>query len=175
MVDIITTLKKLQALAGGTSFEFEREAAIQKIRDLMEAHGISEQDLNDSAATTYEFKYHGERERLLLGQIFYKVMGEKYTTYRFRRGGRKIAYTVGLDCTAAQRIEVEFLFDFYRDLYRREEQRFYHAFVQKHRLFGETPEGYKSKMTDEEMFKMGLMMEGMEDATPHKQLTGNAE
>ena len=173
MADIYCTLRKIKALADGTNFEGERESALDKLRELMERHGISEQDLNHDTISTYDFKYKGERENLLLQQIFYKVMNvREFKTYEYRQRGKKVRNTVGLDCTLVQSVEIKFLFEFYRDLYRKEEQAFYIAFIHKHDIFGGVSDNTESEqVSEEELQKMFQMMRGMDNATLHKQLT----
>jgi len=174
MADINSTLRKVKALADGTSNENERNAALDKFYELMEKHGVSESDLEDEAVTTHDFKWKGERERTLLKQILYKVLNSTdFTSYTYRRGGRKVSNLLGIDCTKAQKLEVDFLFDFYKELYRREEESFYTAFVQKHHLFGNPSEGEGEELSLEEYLKYRQMMGAMDDSSPHRQLAVN--
>lgn len=173
MADIYSTLKKLKAIADDTSFECEREAALNKLREFMERHGISERELSDDVLATYDFKYKGERERQLLYQVFHKVLDtHNIKTYKYHKGGQKVRSTVGIDLTAAQSIEIQFLFDFYRDLYRREEQAFFVAFVNKHNLYGSSNDSEGETLSRTELMKLYQMMEGMDSATPYKQIEG---
>ena len=175
MADIYSTLKKIKALADVTNFEAEKESALELLQRLMDKHGITEQDLNDDAVARYEFHYRNDRESHLLQQIFCKVLNSgNLSIYSYIRGGKKLGRRVGLDCTATQSIEIKFLFDFYRRLYAKEEKAFYHAFIQKHRLFRETvsdEEMSGDPLSPEEYEKMLNMMNGMDDATPLKQIT----
>lgn len=172
MTDINSTLLKIKALADGTTFEGERESALEHLHRLMEKHGITEQDLNDDVVTTHEFKFRNARERILLLQVLYKVFDNtSWTSYSYSKNGRKVSNTVGVDCTKAQKLEVDFLYDFYKRLYRKEEDLFFTAFVNKHNLFGSKPTGGKSKeLSREEARRLAQMMNGMDDATPHKQI-----
>ena len=66
------------------------------------------------------------------------------------------------------------MFDFYRELYKKEEEAFYSAFIHKHKLFRDSGEAVE--VSHEEYMKMQMMMKGMENATPHKRLEAkNAE
>ena len=171
MKNIKSTLQKLQALANGTNFEHERESALEHLHRLMEKHGITEQDLSDEATDTYELKFKGKRERHLLLQVLYKVFGDmNWTQYAYRRNGRKIATQIGVDCTPSQKIEIDFLFGFYKDLYRREEEAFYDAFIQKHSIFGNST-GEGKELTAEESLKLHMMMKSMSDDSPQRRLT----
>jgi hypothetical protein len=169
-------LLKIKALAEGTSFEFERKSALEHLHRLMEKHGVSEQDLNNEAVSTHEFKYSSKRERQLLTQVIYKVFVEKkWTQYGYRRNGRKVSNIFGVDCTTAQKIEIDFLFGFYKELYRKEEKIFFNAFINKHKLFGVSCESDDSdnESDENEIRKMMSMMNGMDNATPHKLIEAN--
>ena len=170
MADIHSTLRKIKSLADGTPFEFEKESALQHLQMLMEKHGISENDLNDEAVTTRKFFYKSKRERSILIQIMEKVFAGKYKTYFYQRRGHTLQI-VGVDCTASQKIEVDFLYSFYKALYRKEEKLFFTGFIHKHSLFRPTnPDEEAGSMDEDEYLKMLQMMEGMENATPHKQI-----
>ncbi|MDR0286148.1 MAG: hypothetical protein LBI03_00330 [Clostridiales bacterium] len=137
----------------------------------MKKHGISEQDLNDNIVTTHEFKFKGKREHSLLMQVLYKVFGDTdWKQYTYSRNGRKIPYTIGIDCTPTQKIEIDFLFCFYKELYHREEKIFFDAFILKHSLFGIPKNGNSKHLSQEELLKMKLIMKGMENTTPYKQI-----
>ena len=171
MADINSTLLKIKSLADGTPYAHEREVTLGKLHKLMEKLGITEQDLNDELVSTHDFKFRNKREKLLLNQILYKVFGSlDWVDYSYIRGKRIISNIIGIECTKAQKIEIDFLFDFYKRLYKKEEQSFYEAFVQKHNLFG-TPDDRAGKtLKPEESMKRKKMMSGMENATPYKQI-----
>jgi len=170
MANINSTLQKIKALANGTSNVHEREAALKKLHELMELHGISEADLESDDVQTHIFKWRNKRERHLLTQVILKVMDcNDLTTYAYRRGGRKIAGEMGLDCTVAQKLEIDFMFSFYKDLYRREEEAFYSAFIQKHKIYGPLS-GKGKELSNAEFDKMRQLMSGMDDASPQKRI-----
>ena len=171
MTGINNTLRKLKVLAEGTEFEHERDSALKMLNELMEKHGITEADLEDETVTTQEFKWKGAREKAILIQVFYKVMDDfGFTTYSFSRNGRTIRNTIGLDCTVAQKLEIDFLFSFYKELYQKEEETFFSAFVQKHKIFGTPAEPRESKLSEYERLKILQLMNGIDDATPHRQI-----
>lgn len=175
MADINSTLRKIKALAEGTANEHEREAALAKFYELMDLHGISESDIADEATEIHVFKWRNKRDRKLLLQITSKVMeSNNLETYCYRRYGRKISGEMGIECTIAQKLEIDFMFGFYKNLYRREEEVFYSAFIQKHKIFG-PPSGEGREVSGEEILKMRQLMEGMENATPHKHISVSEE
>ena len=175
MIDINSTLLHIKALADWSPYEGEREAAAKKLREIMDRHGITEQDLDDSQMSTYKFKHRNKREEALLIQVAYKVLGtDSFKQYQFRRNGRIVPNLSGIMCTIAQRAEIEFLFDFYRELYYREEDKLYDAFVQKHKIFGTSSKDKddQPKLSSEELINMELIMRALSSETPHKRIEG---
>ena len=118
------------------------------------------------------FRYKDNLQRRLLNQIIYMILGnvDKYQ----RAGGRH--KLVGVYCTAAQRIEIEMNFEFFRNAMEKELETFYTAFCNKNRLF--PPEEMAREKTSEdeisnlEALKIGMMMEGMERHTIKKMIEG---
>ena len=166
-------LRKLKALAekgvGG-----EKINAQKKLEALMQKNGITEDELDEETAIECLFNISGIRERRLLMQIIYKVLDSKSNIYirsdHVRNGRRK--RWIGCRATVAQKIEIEFLFDFYKRLYKREEEFFFDTFIQKHELFGRLKEGEEPKSLSKEMaMKMVALMKGMSDETPLRQIT----
>lgn len=111
-------------------------------------------------------------------QIIYKVTNEKGGIYGFtwRRSGRTCKNLVGYDVTRAQKIEIDFLFDFYKRLYQKERKLFLQAFIQKHELFGSLKDGEKpQEMPNDERLRLAFMQRGMSDEQPLRQITGGQE
>ena len=130
-------LKKLKALVD-RGIDGEKVNAEKKLKELMRKYDISENELIEDKITTVAFKYHGKEQRRLLVQIIYKVTNcTDFYTYHSINSGRKSKTSLGADVTAAQKIEIEFLFDFYAKQYEKERSNFLEAFIQKHKLFGE--------------------------------------
>lgn len=106
-------LKKLKALVD-RGIDGEKVSAEKKLKELMRKYDISENELLEDKITTVAFKYHGKEQRRLLVQIIYKVTNcTDFYTYHSINSGRKSKTSLGADVTAAQKIEIEFLFDFY--------------------------------------------------------------
>lgn len=164
-------LRKLRALAkrgvGG-----ERQNAQKKIDELMKKYNISDEELEDEAVELYHFKFSGKREEALLTQIMYKVCDKTDNIYNFVYGksGRTVRSELGCECTLAQRIEIDFLFEFYKRLYKREEELFYHAFVQKHHLFGTSGGGKENDISLDELMRIAQLMSGLSNETPLRQI-----
>lgn len=166
-------LQKLKALAeqgvGGEKINAQR-----KLAALMRKYNISDEDISDEITQPCKFKYRGERERMLLVQVIYKVTNQRGAVFGFRytQTGRTVSNMLGCEATKAQKLEIEFLFDFYKRLYKKEEKALYMAFIQKHAIFGQLKDGETaSELDEEELLKMHLMQQAMSDEQPLKQIT----
>lgn len=130
MVDKAALLKKIRALAergvGG-----EADNAEEILRRLMEKYGVSEDELDEEERRRHDFEYHGKEQEKLLRQVVYKVTGDYAYNLVYRASGRRVKTQLGADCTAAEKVEIEFLFDFYTRLWERERAAFLSAFIQK--------------------------------------------
>lgn len=173
MADQKERLKKLYALAlrgvGG-----EKEQAQVLLEKLLKKYAMSLDDLDEEEVIEYHLTYHGKEQRKLLIQTVYKVLGDTDSLFglRYTASGRKCRTTLGVRCTAAQKIEIEFLFDFYTRVWEKERAALLEAFIQKHDIFGNLKEGEKPReLTAEELEKLHALMRGLSDEKPLKQLT----
>lgn len=166
-------LKKLHALAmrgvGG-----EKEQAQKILEKLMQKYGISLNDLDEEQIREFDIVYHGEIARKLLLQTAYKVTGsaENVTTLVYRQSGRQCRTKMRVRCTEAQKIEIEFLLDFYCKLWEKESAALFRAFIQKHEIFADRADGKCDRISDEEYLKMQQLMRGLSDETPLLQIEG---
>lgn len=168
-------LKKLRELAergvGG-----EKEGAQKTLERLMKKYNIQEADLSEDVEEDHDFRYRNEYEKLLLRQLFYKIVPEykkKAYTYRCGRGSRT---TLGVSCTKAQALQIQIEYDFYRALWKEEVDFFMDAFIQKHRIFREPTEGGgtdEGKMSKEELLRIFAMMKGMQDKSIKPMIEGD--
>lgn len=158
-------LKKLQALAergvGG-----EKETAQKKLDLLMKKYGIEELELSEEKRERYKFKYHNEYERILLIQLFYKIVPnyKNYVYGRMRGRGSKSVYII--ECTKAQEIQLRIEYEFYCSLWKEEVDFFLGAFVQKHRIFAtnnNAEDSEQEQMSLEDILRMQSMMNGMKN------------
>ena len=166
-------LKKLYALAlRGVDGEKEQATAI--LNRLIKKYGISLNELNEDIIKTYDFTFHGKVEEKLLRQITYKVTNETnhFHSLQYVDSGRKCRTQCQIDCTEAQKIEIEFLFDFHKKLWEREAESLLFAYIQKHRLYGELKDGEEGeKCSPEKLEKLCAMMNGLSNETPVVQIT----
>lgn len=168
-MDKAALLKKIRALAergvGG-----EADNAEEILRRLMEKYGVSEDELDEEERRRHDFEYHGKEQEKLLRQVVYKVTGGYAYNLVYRASGRKVKTRIGADCTAAEKLEIEFLFDFYTRLWERERDAFLSAFIQKHRIFTIRDDIEPQEVSREELLKMQALMLGMSDESPVRAL-----
>ncbi len=168
-MDKAALLKKIRALAergvGG-----EADNAEEILRRLMEKYGVSEDELNEEERRRHDFEYHGKEQEKLLRQVVFKVTGGYAYNLVYNATGRKVKTKLGADCTAAEKVEIEFLFDFYTRLWERERAAFLSAFIQKHRIFAIRDDIEPQKLSREELLKMQALMLGMSDESPVRAL-----
>lgn len=163
-------MKKLQALAergvGG-----EKAGAQQKLQELMDKYNITEADLSEDKLENYDFRYKTEWEAWLLCQLFFKIAPDrrKYT-YRYGRGSKS---TYGITCTKAEELQLRVEYDFYRALWKEEQEFFFRAFIQKHRIFGIRKDGGGTTLSDEDWMRMQAMMSGMQNKQMQMMLEDN--
>ncbi|MBQ6519905.1 MAG: hypothetical protein IJI14_14370 [Anaerolineaceae bacterium] len=169
--NIADKLRRLKTLSE-EGFMGEAAAAKRLLDKLLRLYGVTEEDFDDSALKDFIIRFHGAEEEKLLLQIVYKVTNSKDCIYVIKnknRGHRKNIIMV--QCTAAQLAEIEFLFDFYKDLWQKEKEMFLEAFVQKHKIFGKLKEGEEGEsVSAEELLKLLTMMRSLSDETPVKRL-----
>lgn len=168
--ELLKKLKRLSELGYGG----EKINAQRLLTSYMEKYAITEAELNEEETTLCQFKFKTTTDEKLLDQIIYKVTNSTqiygYFSDRQHKRTKKLA---GCYCTQAQRIEIEFLFDFYKRLFEKDLGLFFSAFVQKHKLFGQLKDGEKpTESSRDHLFRMAAMMDGMSDETPLKQLEG---
>lgn len=166
-------IKKLQALAergvGG-----EKDTAKKMLSKLLEKNGISSlEELEADEVEYHLFSYNGKHEITLLKQCIYKVLGAKAdrTTYRTRGTRQKI----GVYCTAAQKIEIELEFEFYRNVFYDELPAFMAAFVQAQGIFPPDAPTKKYdiyKLTEDDIRRM-QMAEGIKKRTRAAMIADN--
>lgn len=168
-------LQKIKALAD-RGVEGERESAQAILSRLMEQYGISEAELEEDRRETAWFAYSQEIERRLLAQIIYMVTGASSYGCVGTYTGRK-RKKLGAECTAAERMEIEANYEFFKAAMSEELEIFFSAFAYKNNLFPPEEKCPKKKieeLTEEErahVMKAGLMMEGMERHTLRKATT----
>lgn len=167
--EIIEKVQKMKALAergiGG-----EKENATQMVERMMEEYDITEDDLREDAVERRWLRFNSKDKyaKKLMAQIIYAVtgVGEYWT-----RGRKAVA---GVECTAAQEIEIASKYAFYYEAYLEDLEVFYSAFINKNGIFPETTDSddddEEREIDYEYLKKVQGMMKGMEKHDYHKQL-----
>lgn len=152
----------------------EREQAQAILDKLLKKYELSLDDIDDEdTAYDYELKYHGEEQHRILHQTVYKVLNSTDEIYsvRYTSSGRLCRNCMVVHCTAIQKVEIEFLFDFYKRIWEKDKEMLMKAFIQKHEIFGSLKEGEKPKeLSEAERSKISNLMKGISDETPIKQI-----
>lgn len=170
----VERIKKIYALAM-QGVDGEKEQAQELLDKLILKYAISLDVLEEDKIDDYCFKYHGEEQKRILFQIIYKVTDSKDIFYSIinPETGRISHTQIGVSCTASQKVEIEFLFDFYKRLWEREKNALLEAFFQQHRLFGNLKEGEKPReLPPEELAKLYAMMSCLSNEEPLLQIEG---
>lgn len=170
-------LKKIKALAE-RGVDGERESAQTLLARLMEQYGISETEIEEERRETAWFPYSQETERRLLNQIIYMVTGAGGFGCVGEYSGRK-RKKMGTECTAAERLEIEANYAFFKEAMKKELEIFYSAFANKNNLFPPAdkvkPQSIEELSPEEKAYyaKVGLMAEGMERHTLRKAIAAS--
>lgn len=165
---LLQKIKRVQALAErGVGGEKDTAAAI--LDTLMKRYDITESDISAEREQLEWFKYKTDLERRLLLQVIYAITGKCASGCVGSYSGRQHK-KVGIECTAAERLEIEISFEFYNAAIQTELERFYSAFLIKNQIY---PPPGKSEVdipppeerSDEEAFKLAAMIAGMDEHT----------
>lgn len=160
-------LQKLKNLAergvGG-----EKETAEKKFNQLLEKNGLKEEDLNDEVVRYYLFSFQYPYLQKLLTQVMYKVIGrENFKLYKSKNTRNKL----GTYCTAAQKIEIELDFEFYRNLLNEEINVLVGAFIDKQDIYPDDAPETVTNITDLSPEEMKQYMKRMSYASQMEQRT----
>ena len=150
--DKIKLLNKLKALSeqgvGG-----EKNEAAKLLNKLLKKYNLSETDLGSEEIKELELTFKGKEEEALLLQVCFKVFGTEEACqdniYRYTRG-KGSRNTKFIKCTPSEAAQIVLYYDFYRDLWKRERAKLFDAFIQKHKIFGQSTEDGRSNMSNEE-------------------------
>lgn len=160
---IIEKLRKIKSLAD-EGYKGEASAARALLEKQLKKYNLSLNDLEGDEVKRYEIRFKFKYQRKLLKQI---IAANNLNGFGWKHSKRK---TIGFDATPMQYAEVSNMFDFYVDLWNKEQALFYRAFLHKHDIFRpETQEAQakrhsEQKLTNEEkekIYRMGNMMEGL--------------
>lgn len=175
---ILQKIRRVQALAE-RGVAGERESATATLDRLMKQYGITEADIAEERREWAWFRYTTPIERKLLSQVIYSVTGRAAYGCVGKYTGRK-RKQVGIECTAAERLEIQFDYDFFHEALEEEMDRFFSAFLIKNRIF--PPEGKERdelppprEISREEAMKLEALMMGMDHHTRRAALESGVE
>lgn len=172
---ILEKIKRVRALAE-RGVDGEKDSAAALLDRLMKQYGISEAEIAEERREIAWFRYKTPLERKLLNQVIYTVTGRIPYGCVGRYTGRT-RKQIGIECTAAERLEIEISFEFYNAALQQELERFYIAFLQKNRIFPDNPIDDAreiGEMSLEEAQRISMMMAGMDEHTRRKMLESGA-
>ena len=130
---LLEKIRKVQALANRGA-DGEKKSAAALLDKLMKRYGIDEAEIAEERLEKCFFRYKTPYERKLLVQVIYTVTGKIPFKCVGSYSGRA-RKQVGIDCTAAERLEIEFSYEFYKAALEEEMERFYSAFLMKNDIF----------------------------------------
>lgn len=168
---LLEKIRRVQALAE-RGVDGEKESAAALLERLMKQYGIDEAEIAEERRETEWFRFRTPLEEMLLNQVIYSIMGDCVTYCRTNGKCKRKHKVVGVDCTPAERLEIEISFEFFNAALQEEEKRFFRAFVQKNNIYPPqektTAEG--AELEKEEILKLAAMMDGMDVHTRRKMI-----
>lgn len=164
---LLEKIRKVQALANRGA-DGEKQSAAALLDRLMTQYGIDEAEIAEERLEKCFFRYKTPYERKLLVQVIYTVTGKILFKCVGSYSGRA-RKQVGIDCTAAERLEIEFSYEFYKAALEEEMERFYSAFLMKNDIFPpaskKAEEIPAAEISRSEALKLQALMAGMGDHT----------
>lgn len=143
----IERIKKVKRLAREGS-PGEREAAERLLAQLMERHGVEDDELEER--TPFFVAYTSNAEHTVLTQVCFRVLGNDAQLFALRQGGRKLR-KIEVYATPQEKDRILVLWAIFRKELAEQMRLFVRAFVQKNDLFAEdSPSRSLFDMTDEE-------------------------
>lgn len=164
---LLEKIRKVQALANRGA-DGEKKSAAALLDKLMKQYGIDEAEIAEERLEKCFFRYKTPYERKLLVQVIYTVTGKIPFKCVGSYSGRA-RKQVGIDCTAAERLEIEFSYEFYKAALEEEMERFCSAFLMKNDIFPPASKKAEEIPAEEisrsEALKLQALMAGMGDHT----------
>jgi len=163
---LLQKIKRVQALAR-RGVDGERDSAAALLEKLMKQYGIAEADIAEERREMAWFRFKTTLEERLLDQIIYSVVGDRPVYDRKNRNTNRKYKLQGVECTAAERLEIELSFEFFNRAMQAELERFFSAFVNKNGIFPSPEKATQSAKlpSPEELAKLQAMMNGMDEHT----------
>lgn len=133
----ISTLQKLKVLAE-RGVPGEKDNAKLLLEKLCKKYGLSVDDSIPDERKIHWFAHKRDSfsDRLLC-QCIYKILGYERQKQKYTHTikGKHIRSEIGVECNAAEAIEIELDYTFYYNHLKNEFERFYDMFIQKNSIF----------------------------------------
>lgn len=167
--------KKLKALAD-KGVAGEKLNAEKMLSEFMKKHNLTIEEIEGEAEGEYFFKLEKEDVMLwrqIVANVNYKIpkYGEFPKTHikKYYLGGNYL-----IKCTAAEFVEIESKFNFYKNLYKQELEVFYSAFIHANSLYSSRPakdgEDWDSDEYEKQV-RIVQMAQRIKKGQFHKQIT----
>lgn len=126
-MDKLELLQKIKALAEKGSGG-EKINAQKMLADLMKKYNIKEEELSDEVLKDFDIRAYNKWEEKLLYQVCYSVYGnisdkKMVLFYTYKKGKFCVR------CTASEFLEIEAKFHFYKNIFKKQQEIFYDAFI----------------------------------------------
>lgn len=165
---LIDLAKKLHALAS-RGVDGEKTNAERLLSRIMSENNISLEALESIKRERETFRCMVDH-RFLLVQIAFMVLGSGAAIYKYKHRPSCIQ----AECTPAEKVEIEAVFDFYKRAYEADLKLLQKAFIQKNRIFPKDGQAIDiDSLSKEEQimaFKVGLLAEGLSKHQMRRQL-----
>lgn len=145
----------------------ERELAQKRLDEIMKKYHLTESEVVSEEVRYHDIRFRYPWEQKLLWQIGYMVLNST-DSYERRGPSNRPRKLVIFHCTDAQAAEIEYLFSYYRDLFQKELNTLVGAFIQKHKLFGNSSKVPKKEPSEEELAKLWAMYATLDDGSPRR-------
>ncbi|MGN0475740.1 MAG: hypothetical protein ACI4HM_00220 [Ruminococcus sp.] len=173
--ELLSKLKKLaeQGVDG------EQEQATKMFDKLCKKYNIDDTQVDTESVELKTFSFKAKDKQLFI-QVVCKVLNESDIKFYLTRNGytKRFKRTeLSVYCTEEQSMQINFLFDFYSELYEQDLELFFRAFIEKHNLFSDVPVTNLQKapsLSLDELVRMNAMMNGMSDKSPTLRITSQS-
>lgn len=172
---IMEKLRKIKALMDGGEAG-EVEAARLALERLMEANGLTWDDIMDEKRTTRAVKYANQDEFKILLNLLAHLFGSKSDIFQ-KATCNKRAKEIYLDLTDVEAADVESMWSYYRrelkSGLKKTKGEFLDAFIYKFNLYNSTPdENRENKLSFEDLMRLKMIADGIE-SSPYAKMIGH--
>ena len=164
---IMEKLRKIKALMDGGEAG-EVEAARLALERLMEANGLTWDDIMDEKRTSRTVKYANQDEFKILVNLLAHLFGSKSDIF-MKATFNKRAKEIYLDLTDVEAADVDGLWSYYRrelkSGLKKAKGEFLDAFIYKFDLYNSTPDkNRKSKLSFNDLMRLKMIADGIESS-----------